>query len=81
MLSNEDKYKLFEVTNKCFEIIGPDDDEDGGSDKVDIIEETTVRLPSDKDRFEQNISIYHMSNGSTLPKKSTRGHNLKPFQK
>ena len=52
MLSDEDKYKLFEVTNKCFEIIGPDDDEDGTGPKVNITEETTVRLPSDKDKFE-----------------------------
>ena len=84
MLSDEDKRKLFNVTNKCFEIIGPDEDEDeednGNEEDIDVLMEPSIRLGSDKDKFEKNISIYQQSQSSTLPKRTHR-MTLKPFQK
>ena len=55
MLSDEDKKKLFNVTTKCFEIIGPDDEEEenGDQEEPDILMEPSLRLGSDKDKFEK----------------------------
>ena len=50
-------------------------------DKLSVFDQaTTVRLPSDKNTFENKISIYQHSGNSTLPKRSVR-MNLKPQQK
>jgi hypothetical protein len=74
---------LFQVTNKCFELIGPDEDEEEDDGNVDILMDDHIRLGSDKDKFEKNISIYQQSQSSTLPKRSvkTARFSLKPFQK
>jgi len=59
ILSDEDKKKLLEVTSHCFEIIGPDEDEDeDGLPNVIGGAAVNVRLPSDKDKFDNQISIY-----------------------
>lgn len=51
MLNDEDKNKLFQVTHRCFEIIGPEEEEENG--EIDVLEEVDIRLPSDKDKFEK----------------------------
>lgn len=42
MLTEEEKMRLFQVTNECFQIIGPENEEE--DQEIDVLDEPEVRM-------------------------------------
>lgn len=89
LLSHEDKQKLFDITQECFKIIGPDDEEEKQEDDDDdLLDQPEIRLSSTKSKFgttesdslQKKISMYEKSTKSTFLKKSTM-RGLTPFHR